>query len=428
MKLVTTVMAGALALAAVGSANAQTQIVRYTGSTAYRSAVQAGILAAFDTTPAYGWVGAAGSTLGGANQSIFSGTMGGIATVIATDFTGSEAGIQAVAGNNAEFAVPFLNATDTTLLASLNTSGVILGTTAGADNEIPDVAMSDTWQSSSQFSGGSSSTISRVKYTYATLNDAGPVGIVPFKWVASQSATFTNITSQLVRSTYQNGGTPMSVFTGIEPAAGSPVTYVYPLGRNPDSGTRLTAFLESGLGNTSATVTQWQPVTLTNGEISTTGTTISSFIKWPTDTVNKISVVTGNSGYSSGGQLAAVLSDPVSSSVTNYGAMIGYCGVSDIDPYLTTTATNSGYYVQELKYNGVALGNAGGNYNNVTSLIEGQYTFWSYEHMYYRTGAPTAVTNVVSAVSSQVENNTAVVFLDSMKVNRSGDGADVVHN
>ena len=50
--------------------------------------------------------------------------------------------------------------------------------------------------------------------------------------------------------------------------------------------------------------------------------------------------------------------------------VVSYASVNDID------ANSLPNGARELSYNGVLLGNTGGNYNNSTVLTGGEYTFW----------------------------------------------------
>jgi hypothetical protein len=98
---------------------------------------------------------------------------------------------------------------------------------------------------------------------------------------------------------------------------------------------------------------------------------------------------------------------------------IAYLGTNDAD----NSAIPNG--AVELSYNGSTLGNVGGNYNSVPALTEGKYTFWGYEHLYYRTGTVGVVKTTADAVAGQILNVDAVVFISSMQVQRQGDGQTV---
>jgi hypothetical protein len=307
------------------------------------------------------------------------------------------------------------------------------GAPAGTDPHHPDAAMSDTFQSSSQFKNVFRGV------TYAALAEAtgtsaghgSPVGVVAFKWCARNGATFSNITSQLARALYPNGKLPLALFTGNSADETKPVVA---LGRNPDSGTRLTTFAEAGLGAL-ATVKQYQPQNSTGVTVNTTSGTISQFQAWPAETINNVPVSLFNSGYSSGGDLskamAANVADPVTIGANSYSAanvtFVGYLGTGDADANLLN-AGNPRIGV-ELSYNGVTLGNVGGDYGTVPALIEGRYTFWGYEHLLYN--AATIGVDQKSAadnLATQLHDTDSQVLLSNMKVQRTSDGTVVTNS
>src|SRR5262249_18026948 len=425
MKTSKTLILSALALACAATLNAQTTKLYITGSTAYRSAVHTAITAIFDTTPNPVQFGFTGSTLGGANQAIFQGTIATVPTNVYTSWSGSEAGIQTVA--DATQNVNFLP-DGTPVSVSPGTANA----TAGTDPHHPLAAMSDTFQSTSQYNGVFRGV------TYASLTESpgstaghgSPVGIVPFKWCASAGATITNITPQLVRLLYPSGKAPLAVFTGLTADETKPAVA---MGRNPDSGTRLTTFAETGYGALSG-VHQYQPQDTTGALVKATTGTISKFAPWPAETINGVPVAVFNSGFSSGGDLSkamrAVTTDPVTIISTSYPAAnvtrVAYLGTSDADSNLLNAGSpNPGV---ELSYNGVLLGNVGGNYNTVTALTEGSYTFWGFEHLLYNGSTiPAAEQTVADKLATQLHDVNAVVLLSNMKVTRSTDGATVTN-
>jgi len=405
--------AGILAVGLAGMANAQT-VVKFTGSTAYRANVHTAILHAMGSTNGTsltsGSFGYVGTSLGGASQAMFIGSIGGNPVIIKTSWSGSEGGLKTVSNS---VNVAFLSDSNS---ANLTPAGA--GSLGGTgDSSVPDVAMSDTWQSSSNYNG----TYQGVNYAALTESGTSPVGIVPFKWIASPNATFTNITAQQIRGLYGNGYLPQALFTS---GTGDETKLVVAIGRDPDSGTRLTAFAESGVGAT-ATVKQYQPM-VGASVVSATGQTITSFVPTPSGTVNGITVNTFNNGFSSGGTLAKAFGCTVSAAATVAGkagtpgvTMVGYAGSNDAD----ANALPAGGI--ELAYNGVTLGKLS-DYNTSTALTEGLYTFWGYEHVYYRSAAVgTAVQTVADAVAAKIHDVDAVVRLSSMKVKRTGDGLTV---
>jgi hypothetical protein len=421
-----TITLSLIALCCGATLNAQTTKVYITGSTAYRGAVHTAIQNIFDSPPTFAFSNNS-TTVGGANQAIFTGNISTNPYQISTSWSGSEAGIQTVA-----------DATQNVNFIADGTVGSLSpGTSvpAGTEAHHPDVAMSDTFQSTSQFNG----TFNGV--TYASLTESpgtsaghgSPVGIVPFKWCASNGATISNITSQLCRMLYANGKVPLALFTGASADETKPVI---PLGRNPDSGTRLTAFAESGIGALS-TVKQFQPQDSASALVKTTSATITKFVVWPAETINGVAVGAFNSGYGSGGDLSkamrAVTSDPVSVTIgattKTYTAAnltrIAYLGTGDADSNLLAGA-GAGV---ELSYNGVTLGNVAGDYNTVTALTEGKYTFWGFEHLLYNASTIAAAAQTAAdKLATQLHDTNAVVLLSNMKVTRATDGATVTAN
>ena len=425
MKISKFIMLGMLALGMTTMAQAQT-VIHYTGSTAYRGQTHNAILHAM-TSGSYGYVG---TSFSGASQAIFVGTINGTSVIIKTSWSGSEAGIQAVSqqtgGSITGVAVNFLPNTITSATLLDKSTGGAQNLTDTLVSELPDVAMSDTAQTTSQFSPSASIVISGTARTYATLVDAishgstrDIVGIVPFKWVASNngaystSGTITNISTQQARALYSvskvgsGGGLPLSVLTGNNADSSF---WVYPTGRNPDSGTRLTAFAETGIGATKA-VTQYQP---TGG--ASAGSTVTAIALWPVDTVNSISVVKANSGFSSGGTLAKALgsyTNTMTAPKGTGGILISYLSTGDAATALTSPGVG-----KELTYNGVLYSTA--------AVQEGAYTFWGYEHMYYPTGYTNST--IVDTVAAQLYSTDAAVLPSSMNVSRSSDGGTVTHN
>ena len=406
MKIKSILMASALVLGLVSAADA-TNYIRFTGSTAFRSTMNTAILNSMDSGVTYGYIG---SSLGSANQVIYIGNIGGVSTIVKTSWTGSEAGIQAV-GNS--ITAKYLDDGVTT------SSGGTSGLTAGTTLETPDVALSDTLQATSQFS---------TTNTALTEVPGGTVGVVPFLWVASKNATILltggttatpNITTAAVKALYPSGKLPVAFFTGN---SADETKWIFAIGRNPDSGTRLSAFAEAGLGAI-ASVKQYAPVTGTaatgtNNLISGGLSTVARLNLWPVETINGISTVTvGNSGYNSGGDLCYALGsndDSVYVAPTQYtgnAGLLGYAGQSDV-----SKATGGTGHL--CSWNGVVYSPA--------AVEEGLYSFWSFEHLYYRTGADTSVSDFSNTVAIAARALPGVqVPLTSLHVTRTKDGGTI---
>ena len=248
-----------LALSCLGIAQAQTEMY-VTGSTAFRGNTHTAIQNIFDAgTCTFAYLDNAGgtATISNTSAAIFKGNISGVATTIESHWSGSEGGIQTVAGSP-NFTVSFFDLNTPTLPAPGNK---LPNGTALTNNHIPDVAMSDTFQSTSLFHG----TVNGIPYQNLnkTRKTAGLpagqiVGVVQFKFVASTSAPggLTNMSSQNARNIFANGHIPLSMFSG---ALADEVFTVYAAGRDIDSGTRLTALAETGLGALSL-VKQYEPL------------------------------------------------------------------------------------------------------------------------------------------------------------------------
>jgi len=431
MKTFKSLTLGAIALFCVATVNAQTDVY-ITGSTAFRSAATVAIKNIFDAAPAVQVAYSNNATTPtGANQVIYVGNIGTVPYAIHTSWSGSEAGIQTVAGAPT-FNVNFLP--DSTCPANCsNYPGTAVA--AGSDAHVPQVAFSDTFQSTSQFRSG----VTLGGATYASLTEAtgtsaghgSPVGIVVFKWCADNGATISNITSQQARSLYANGRRPLALFSGLNADEGK---IVVALGRNPDSGTRLTALAETGLGALS-TVNQFQPQTSANVLVNNVTQTVSKFVVWPAETINNVPVTSFHSGYASGGDLSkamrAVTTNPVAVTVGattgNYApaniTRIAYLGASDADSNLLNAGSPPPGV--ELDYNGVHLG-VFADYGTANVITEGQYTFWSFEHVLYNASTiPAAVKTAADTLATDLHDTDSPVLLSEMRATRATDGSTV---
>ncbi len=276
---------------------------------------------------------------------------------------------------------------------------------------------------------------------YPTLHEASnsPVGVVPFKFVRSHAVpgnaggAVTGVTAQLIRAMATGGGTLLSLFTGNPNDEGTALIFT---GRDPDSGTRLSALAETGFGIGAKTVVQYQPQDSGGVAVSSTASTITQLALWPAETIDTLPVATGNGGYASGGDLAKAMgaADTITtfsnaSGDFTFGGFITYVGTNDIDPILYVSGTGAATgLATELTYNGVKLGppqvsGSTASYNNNNNILEGQYTFWSFEHLYYRNGSVnTLVGTVANTVAKQIHDNTAILKIGNLQVTRPGDG------
>ncbi len=366
-----------LAAAVVGSAavgNAQT-VIDITGSTAGRAAVHSAIRTTLGGA-ACTFVVNTGNNLANTPKAIFKGNLGTNPVIVRTSWSGSAAGVRDVAANNASVYLPKTNIdtvalNNTTLnLANANTTNVEQG--------VAEIAFSDVFQSS---------TI----YSTPVLADVTP-GIIPFKFYASADAPagITNLTAQTARQAWGTGFIRQDYLTG-NPADTN--DFVYFTGRDPESGTRITAMAEIGFG-VFGSVQQYQP--------TTNATQVTDAVLWPTGTYSE-----GNGGFTSGGTVKAVMEK--NGFVNDFG-LISYLGSTD----WSSTA-------KELAYNG--------NYYSSNNVVYGKYTFWGYLHQMGHQGvvgtlAPASViksffTNLQTSVAA---DTTWLVQVAAMKVTRSSDG------
>lgn len=329
--------------------------IRITGSSAFRAATHnaiKNIMTLSGTGDGYAYNG---TSFTGANFAIFRGTVAGVPgkVTVKTSWSGSVAGVRDVAQSNPVAFLP-----DTTGISAGGTSGA---STTSNESAVPDIAMSDTFQGSTKFT---SPTLVR-----------STVGIIPFAWVASKDAPsgLTNVTPQLARALYKAGFASAALFTNNNADASDQTggTMVYAAGRDPFSGTRLTAFAESGVGVNTA-VAQYEPVSgaITNNTVGKIKLTAAN----PTE-----GVVEGDNGFTSGGNLADLLrySTPaVEDTVNNPGGtqkicFVGYLGESDAGRAVNgtgsaVTGTNAGN-ARYLSYNGVsAFGGVATSFANAT--------------------------------------------------------------
>ncbi len=403
---------GACLLAFAGLASAVPTVITITGSSAYRGPVHTAIVKVLNGTvdtsgatplaslPSNGGTGgfavADSSNFTKGNGATFRGYIGGDSSkevIIKTSWTGSAAGIQTVASTNASFTVRVLPAATT--LATTGHFGLDDPTDASkaADTVVPDVAMADNKQSSTPFTG----TFSGEPYTTLT---ATKVGVVAFQFVRAKGTptTVANMTPQIAKALWSGTGKlPLSFFTGV----GTDTTLVYATGRDPDSGTRIDTFAETGVGIDSVVVQY---------DCATEAPYIAQ-------TVNGIDYDAGQGGEKSGGTLAKN-GKMAKTGLAKY--YVGYMSTGDA----ADLATNSGIApaTATLTYNGVAY--------TKTAVQQGQYTLWGNEYLAYKPSLATPAGNVkitfATTLRDQILNTDASILISSMKVQRNGDGETVV--
>ncbi|MCW1884957.1 hypothetical protein OKA04_09475 [Luteolibacter flavescens] len=395
MKATTTL--AILALAAGSVASGQT-VINITGATAFRAAATNTIIAMLggNGVTQFGYDGTSGPT--GANRQIFRGTFNGQDTIIRTSWSGSTQGILDLADQNQ---IQFLIANFGTGTGAnpISTTGYNYGAAGNEPAEfntgIPRFAFSDVDKALSTRPN-------------ATLS-GGPVGVVPFMFLAGESApaTMTNITDQQHEALWSLGQMPLSLFTGNA----ADTDLVLATGRNNGSGTRATILAETGYG-AFTNVQQWNAA-FTGDRVTGTLTTISEF---------------ENNGHSSNSGVRDVLTRP-SNNVTYNGNSFSvvFCGYLTISDALAasgynpvTGAVSGGEGAKPMTYNGVRY--------SEENVKNGAYTLWGYQQLYRASNATQAEIAFDDALRAAVPVNmgTAGIPIPQMTVNRSGGDGGLV--
>jgi hypothetical protein len=392
MKLLKIAALGLVAFGFVQAASAET--IYITGSTAFRSSAHKAIMhllgsADGTTLPAgssYGYENNKG--LNSANAAIFKGFFNSNPVIIKVSWSGSAAGVQTVASSAGHFTVGFLP--DDSATSPTGTQGLLDPRKASDGNPreavVPQMAFTDVYQSSTPFRGTFNGE------SYDSLVD-NAVGVIPFQWVKSKGAAagITNMTPLLAQATWIGTGTcPLALYTGN---SADRSTLVYATGRDADSGTRIATFAESGIGNTTS-VQQWDTALESGGTPAL----------YAQQTVNGIVFPEGEGGEASGGTLGGTSKMGKTGLTKSY---VSYMGTGDA----AALAGNGGAV---LTYNGLSY--------SLAAVQEGQYTFWSYEHLDYKSGLAGVPRTFGESLSTQLQTVDGSPLLSSMGVVRAADG------
>ncbi len=364
------------------------------------------------------FVGSAAPT--SANYGIWTGTYSGESYTIKVSFIGATGAIKALAGNQT---VGFLPSTASGQSSANDISNPATYTAGTPDQQVPSFIVSSNFQSTSPFRG----TYQGV--TYANLVDS-LTGVIPLKYAASPGfpAAGANITSQLAQALYSNGALPLALFTGNNADEDK---VVYAVGRNTDAGQRYITLTEAGLG-VNATVKQYKPVysgQTTSGSL-TYGGTVTSHALWPRETVSGVdSGVAGNSGFTTGANLAPALTTVLSTAAaqtyngTGTAAYyIGYLTEGDANTKVLQAPVPAANRGVELKWNGVT--------ESDLAIQEGQYTLWAYSHILRRSTLTSGtIFNFYTALKNRITNfdaTAAGIKIGTLNVSREGEGTPVL--
>jgi hypothetical protein len=370
----------------VSQASAQNKIY-ITGSSAFRAnayavlSVNSASGGVWDTTPAVDVAYRGNSDPTKCNDVLFHGKVGGVETYVSAHWSGSEAGLASVAGttipNGSSGNLPGAPATFMKTDGTVSFAPASEGGSAGPDLEASsrqgDLALADTSKKVSLTS------------TYA-FADFSTVGIVPFTWVKNTNSApipawtaLSNITHDQAR-VLVTGPTPAWLFTG-DPTH---TNFVYCIGRNKGSGTRVNTLADIGYGITTP-VDQFS----IGGLPFTGGLTLAEVL---------------NNGYESGGDVAKALGvngsaqqdDPQNPGNGGWLA-IGYLGLGDagvfpVSPYWLTSE---------------------GVLESDGAVENGQYSFWGNEHLYGQS-------DVISNSAKQYQEDFANLFKGKLTANLGG--------
>ena len=428
-------IAGLFSLAAAAVSHADT-VVHITGSSAFRAATITAIESIMGGAGSF--KAAFGGTSGDEKGATYVVLQGRIATVPAAGvvtvkctWTGSTGGIKTVVQNipvqqttapNGWMSVTNLPVTNTVVGVASPSYTLDTGAFPG-ETQLADVVMEDSAQASTGF-------------TSTTLTETR-VGVLAFEWVANNGspAALNNITPLLAQALV-SGGMPLFQFTGNINDA----TAVYAMGRDFDSGTRLSQLAESGVG-VFGSVQQIQP-TIT-GTAGAAGSNITALKLWPAAVVLGQNFAIGQSGFAGGGALADALATPGSTAAATPGGadgvlfgpghLVAYLGRNDASRACRTTNI-AGNTAHRLKWNGVAdwnepiLANGNPTSFNDAAVQNGTYTAWEYENLAYRSTYSGNGKAVADKIANEIINNSATISgikLSTMNVSRAVEGGVV---
>ncbi len=430
MKKSITLLAG-LAVAAMSTQSFADTTIRITGSTAFRGQVHAALISSgggFGPT-AVAW---SNDTPGNASKASYANYSKGTSPnkiTVKTSWSGAVGGLIAIKDQR----------TDQKFLPDA-TTGEVAKSVAVVENVACDIGFTDMFQNTTS------------KKAPQVVQDV-IVGIVPFRCVTNYgdngSNPITSINYQQARALWSAGSLPVSAITGNPADLGT----VYAAGRDPDSGTRVTYFAETGIGATSS-VFQWEPAGVTAGtNTGISGNNITDIVPVPQQTVFGDTFSQGNGGYASGGTLAKLMRYNTHGATVSGAAhadpiyFITYLSKGDADTAIGADGTSQGGQVGKLiKFENSDAGSD--SYPTVTTSVDtanlavkvanGSHPFWCYEHIISMALTPGSdAANVFTTLSTLVPtlNSSGIIYDDAttlgsgqvhMAVERATDGAKIL--
>ncbi|MGA3169508.1 MAG: hypothetical protein ABSE62_00700 [Chthoniobacteraceae bacterium] len=420
-------LAGILGILAASTAGAQT-VIYISGAPAARQPFSTAINRLLTSSTTAGLVTVAYSgtnttTLTTANAlTWYGGNINGTPVTVKVSYVGSSAGIQDVAAQLTAKFLPIGATAAGSPYAEPNTAG------NANDPEIPNFTASDEFQASTPWQGTNSLTGTSVAYQQLFGDDI--VGVLPYRWVSNVDAPsrLSNITPHQAQLLFKTGWIYLSQLTGSNADEN---LAAYAIGRDIGSGLRTVLLSETAIGVQTG-VQQYEPTVSTTNSL----TYVASQVLYPAETVNGVSLGTGDGGYSSFSGLQAALEAYTNS---NGGNLSNTANVDLPGYYVTGLADSDAQTVfakgaHEVAWNGFYLGTLGtyGNGAGQTgsasfSLSEGQYTFWSYLQLQYQTSKLSNSVNATAyafeqALVNDLRHTDSPVLLKDMNVYRTQDG------
>jgi hypothetical protein len=416
MKASKLIAAAIIAAGMASSASAQT-VINITGATAFRQAAHQAILDCFDSgSLTYGFNN---GNIGNAGRAMFKGTMnsGADQVVVRTSWSGSVAGIRDIV--NQANAVTYWAATSATYALLTSGGAANLSPTTETTTTGNKIAFADNAWQNTPYSGD--------------ILSGGAVGITAFVPVSNNSTHIVNGSTSIsplqLRRLMSAGKAPLQFITGNSSHAAK---RVYWTGRQDTSGTRVIYLTETGTA-ASAAIQQYRIAPLS----SNATTPVTTVQVWPTgDSTNASTIwgadTAGNGGYASGSNLAPVL-QRTSTSISELDAA-GTTQASGIDAVLITVlsiADANDVQIgggKALAYNGVYIEPetvaTGLSAADKSKIINGAYTLWSYQRLYYRNDITDQVElDFITKLTTEVKKTTNIagngLILTEMKVSRS---------
>ena len=429
------------AVAALSIASASAEVIYITGATAFRSAANNTLYSLYGTnlfvTAGSSATDEKATALYFTNCLLTNGTRHDLAVT----WCGSEGGMQSVASGTNNKRIPFYDLAVLTAGGITNrTTGVMapdttnMLATAGAYTSLQKgiIGCADSFQASSRFQANKKA---KDGASYRTLI-LQKVGVVPYSPIASKGFATAFPDRNITLNNFWN------IVTSVNPLTGEKISgkeadkniQLYGMGRNVDSGTRV-IMIAANKGGVADKLVQYK-VTASAG-------TATKLELHPATTINGIGTSDGEGGETSGGTVAAGMTNVISPSATvpvgvtlgsSNNFLIGYASVADVTVQHRTNG------LVPLKFNGIE----GRCYNTnssdtftkldagYTNIINGSYPWWGYEFVSYdnlvaSTNAKAFANNFVKVIKEFPSTNSVIapnIQLSDMKVSRTIDGGN----